>query len=81
MRAIDADGIAAMLGRSTVTNVALLGFTSALNVLPFSTDALKETITRMTPERLLELNLRAFDEGIKASILTSNVQRPTSISQ
>ena len=65
-RMIDADRIAATLGRATVTNAALLGFTSALGVLPFSGDALKETLARMTPARFREFNERAFDEGVQA---------------
>lgn len=64
-RLVDADRIAARLGRATVTNVALLGFTSALDVLPFSADALKETLAGMTPARFRAFNEQAFDEGVQ----------------
>ena len=65
-RLVDADRIAGRLGRATVTNVALLGFTSALDVLPFSADALKETLAGMTPARFRAFNEQAFSEGVQA---------------
>lgn len=68
MHVLNADGIAASLGRASVANMALIGFACACAAFPFSRDALRETISRVTPARFLEVNLKAFEEGAKAGM-------------
>lgn len=63
---VDADSIAKNLGRSSATNVALLGFASMCASFPLSHDALRETLKRVMRPQFLELNLQAFDEGTQA---------------
>ena len=68
LRVLDADGIAQTLGRVSAANVALLGFASTCDGFPLSREALRETLTRVVRPQFLDLNLRAFDEGVKESL-------------
>jgi indolepyruvate ferredoxin oxidoreductase beta subunit len=68
MRAINADAIARGLGRASAANVALIGFAVTCDGFPFTRDAMRETIARSAPERFLEVNLKAFDEGVQCGI-------------
>lgn len=74
VRVLDAHHIAHELGRASIANVALLGFASAWNAFPFSPNALKETIARITPARFVELNARAFEEGMEAARENTQVE-------
>jgi indolepyruvate ferredoxin oxidoreductase beta subunit len=65
-RVLDADGIAKKLGRTAAANVALLGFASTCGSFPLSRVALRETLARVARPQFVELNLQAFDEGVKA---------------
>ncbi|MHA1918040.1 MAG: indolepyruvate oxidoreductase subunit beta [Candidatus Ranarchaeia archaeon] len=51
------------LGNSRVMNIILLGTLSALNVLPFSADVLKQAISERVPPKTIDLNLKAFELG------------------
>lgn len=66
LRMLDADAIARALGRISTANVALIGFASTFEGFPLSTGMLRETVSHVAPERFIELNLKAFDEGVKA---------------
>ncbi len=66
LRVLDADGIARSLGRISASNVTLIGFASTCKGFPLSTEMLKETVARVALERYREVNLRAFEEGVKA---------------
>ncbi|HEX7592707.1 MAG TPA: indolepyruvate oxidoreductase subunit beta [Anaerolineae bacterium] len=72
-RVLDADGIAKRLGRASAANVALLGFASTCDGFPLWRDALRETLRRVVRPQFLELNLQAFDEGVRAGSLTIEV--------
>lgn len=59
--------LAMELGTPMSTNLALLGFFSAMESLPAGSSELRETIKRITPDRLLEANLRIFDAGCESA--------------
>jgi indolepyruvate ferredoxin oxidoreductase beta subunit len=65
LRVLDADGIAAKLGRVSAANVALVGFATACDSFPLSREILRHTIARLAPARFVGLNLEAFEEGVK----------------
>lgn len=62
-RAVPAGKIALDLGTPMSSNLALLGFFSAFEDKPFDYDALKKTITQISPDRFREKNLSIFDAG------------------
>jgi len=63
---IDADGIAASLGSLVVANLVLLGYSCAHTQFPFTYEVVKDVLTRLSPSRVLELNLKALYEGYAA---------------
>ncbi len=63
LQVVDADGIAARLGRTSAANVAVLGCASTCADFPLPGAALRETLGRVSPDRFLEMNLAAFDQG------------------
>jgi indolepyruvate ferredoxin oxidoreductase beta subunit len=44
-------------------NVAMLGAAVKCGIFPFNEEAIKEALAEMLPERLLEINLKAFESG------------------
>ncbi len=60
---IDADKVSLSLGYPRVSNVVMLGFLSSLGVLPFTPDEVMDVIISITPEKLVDINRRAFDAG------------------
>ncbi|MFN3921472.1 MAG: 2-oxoacid:acceptor oxidoreductase family protein, partial [Caldimicrobium sp.] len=58
---VNAPDVAKNLGSSKVENVFLLGVLSLL--LPFSEEIWKEVLREVLPEKMLEINLKAFEEG------------------
>lgn len=72
----DADGIALSLGTPALANVILVGFASAHAALPFSPDQLRATLADISPARLLEPNLRAFEAGYGAGQQAFQASRP-----
>lgn len=60
---INAGEIAKNLGSSKVENTVLLGVLSLF--LPFQDTIWKEVIKEAVPEKFLDLNLKAFDEGVR----------------
>ena len=69
LRGLDADDIAKRMGLVSAANVALLGFASTCDGFPFSSEALRDTLTRVARPQSLELNLQAFDEGVRVGSL------------
>ncbi|MFN4131602.1 MAG: indolepyruvate oxidoreductase subunit beta [Caldimicrobium sp.] len=58
---VNATEVAKNLGSSKVENVFLLGILSLL--LPFSEEIWKEVLREFLSEKMLEINLKAFEEG------------------
>lgn len=58
---VDAEGLARAAGTSRAVNVALLG--AASTVLPFDPHHWRAGLEAVLPDRILEVNLRAFELG------------------
>ena len=59
---IPATRIAEKIGKKIVTNVVMLGYFTAVTDI-VSYDAMKKAIPSSVPEKAVELNFKAFDEG------------------
>ena len=62
--AVDTQALVREIGNPRVQNIIMLGRLSAL--LPFPQETWKKVITDMLPEKILGINLRAFDLGRSA---------------
>jgi indolepyruvate ferredoxin oxidoreductase beta subunit len=62
---VDADGIAGSHGMDQASNMALLGFFSALSSEPFTLEKLEESIRERVPERFVEKNIQVLIDGWK----------------
>lgn len=60
---IPGEKLARETGSSKTLNMVLLGAASALEIFPVPPQALKEAIHNLLPEKLKEVNLKAFDLG------------------
>jgi indolepyruvate ferredoxin oxidoreductase beta subunit len=58
---VKAEELAKSLGSTKIENTILLGVLSLF--LPFSVKIWKEVLTTFLPEKMIELNLKAFEEG------------------
>lgn len=65
VRSIDALAIAEELGNTKAANTALLGFAMGTGWLPLDTDKVREQIGKMFSGKALEINLKAFDRGLR----------------
>ncbi len=63
--ALDALSLALKAGSAKAVNVVLMGVLSSL--LPIPEECWKKAVSELVPEKLRELNLLAFDYGVKAS--------------
>jgi indolepyruvate ferredoxin oxidoreductase beta subunit len=63
---LDAQALAEQAGGRLATNIVMLGALAGSGVLPIPEEAFKETIRTKTKEKLVEVNLRAFDLGFGA---------------
>lgn len=63
---IDADGIADSLGSLVVSNLVLLGYACAHTLFPFNYEDIREVLKRISPQKVLDLNLKALSEGYAA---------------
>ncbi|MEM3382895.1 MAG: indolepyruvate ferredoxin oxidoreductase subunit beta [Nitrososphaerales archaeon] len=63
---IDAMDIAMKAGNPVVQNVVMLGVLASTNRLPISVNAIKESLKQLVSPKYLELNIRAFELGLKA---------------
>lgn len=64
--ALDAQALAEQAGARLATNIVMLGALAGSGVLPIPGEAFQETIRTKTKEKLVEVNLRAFDLGFGA---------------
>ncbi|MFC1454575.1 indolepyruvate oxidoreductase subunit beta [Candidatus Undinarchaeota archaeon] len=62
LHSFDATELAKQAGNERATNVVLAGALAALDVLPFSADAIKQEIITMLP-KFKDVNLKAFELG------------------
>ncbi len=63
---LDAQALAQQAGARLATNIVMLGALAGSGVLPIPGEVFKETIRAKTKEKLVEVNLRAFDLGFGA---------------
>ena len=64
---VDADGIASGCGMMQASNIAILGFFSALSVRPFSFKNMEGIIGRRVPGKVLQKNLEVFQMGYQSA--------------
>jgi 2-oxoglutarate ferredoxin oxidoreductase subunit gamma len=62
MYSVPATRIAEELGNRIIANVAMLGFFTAITGL-VSLEAMRKALPTLVPQRFVELNLKAFDQG------------------
>ncbi|MFX1465411.1 MAG: indolepyruvate oxidoreductase subunit beta [Promethearchaeota archaeon] len=63
---VDATTIAKELGASIVANIVLLGAAMAKGSIPIDSEIVIEVIKNTVPERFIELNVKAYEAGLKA---------------
>jgi indolepyruvate ferredoxin oxidoreductase beta subunit len=63
---LDAQALAEQAGARLATNIVMLGALAGSGVLPIPGEAFRETIRTKMKEKLVEVNLRAFDLGFGA---------------
>lgn len=63
--AIPCDKAALSIGSPKVANLVMLGALSVLDFSPFRTEELENCIKRITPEKWIEMNLKAVEAGKK----------------
>lgn len=62
---VNADAIAMEKGMIQASNMAMLGFFSALSIEPFTRDNVERTIRAKVKAKLVEKNMEIFQEGYK----------------
>ena len=63
---IDAVKIAKDAGALITKNIVMLGALAAVNILPFRTEILLDTILENVPAKFRKMNKKAFEGGLKA---------------
>lgn len=63
---IDATAMAKLAGAVIAKNIVMLGALAATDILPFGSDILLQTILHNFPANYKEINIRAFNSGLKA---------------
>jgi indolepyruvate ferredoxin oxidoreductase beta subunit len=63
---IDATKIAKNAGAIITKNIVMLGALAALDILPFKSDILLETILENVPPKYKDINKKAFEDGMEA---------------
>lgn len=66
-RFLPATELAMQAGNIKTANVVMLGAAAGLSVLPFSAEALLETLLEMVPAKVRDVNRRAFELGMGAA--------------
>ena len=64
---IDAVKIAKEAGSLLTKNTVMLGALAGINILPFKSEILLETILENIPDKFKEMNKKAFEDGLKAT--------------
>ncbi|MFC1853912.1 indolepyruvate oxidoreductase subunit beta [candidate division CSSED10-310 bacterium] len=72
IKAFDATALAEKAGTAKATNIVMLGALIGSDLLPITTDILKEVVSQFVPQKTLQMNLRAFELGINAGWLIKN---------
>ncbi|MEW6530993.1 MAG: 2-oxoacid:acceptor oxidoreductase family protein [Thermodesulfobacteriota bacterium] len=67
IRRVDATRLAREAGRAQLENVVMLGFVSALGLLPVSADEIKARFVQDPRETVRTLNLKALEVGMAAA--------------
>ena len=65
--AIDAEEIAKEAGNKVTTNIVMLGALMGRDIVPLPLEVVRDTVTLKVPKKFLDLNLKAFDLGYKAT--------------
>lgn len=63
--AFDASGTALKTGSLMSANIVLIGFSVGTRLVPFKYKDMREVLKSISPEKQLEINLKAFDRGFK----------------
>jgi len=66
--AVAASELAGGLGAPLSSNLALLGYFSALDQGPVNQEELRRTIDQISPDRFKEKNLMVFDAGLQSAL-------------
>lgn len=65
---LGANALARQAGNILCLNIVMLGALAKSGELPFSSEVMKEAITRFTKAAFLDMNLKAFDLGFSVKI-------------
>jgi len=65
--AIDAEQLARDAGNKVATNVVMLGALMGRDILQIPSEVMKKAITEKVPKKAVEINMKAFDLGVKAA--------------
>ncbi len=65
--AFDAEKLAMEAGNIVTTNVVLIGALSQTPGFPLSEEQIKEVIRISVPPKTIDVNMRAFELGVKAA--------------
>ena len=65
--ALDAEALAKEAGNKVTTNIVMLGALMGREIVPVPLVVMKETIALKVPKKAVDLNLKAFELGYKAS--------------
>lgn len=69
---VDAQGIARRLGNiHTVNSVTLGAAVASVDLFPITPDSIKEAIRETISLKLLDINIKAFEEGMPGPIITT----------
>ena len=68
LRHFNASAIAMEMKAPVVLNLILIGFAAGHNDFPMDSQVLKKVIVETSPQRFRELNLKAFERGLKNQI-------------
>lgn len=60
---IDAYGIAQMCGSAKTVNIVLIGAAIGIGAIPFTLERMRDLLTRMLPQKILDMNLKALEAG------------------
>jgi len=64
---IDAEQLAREAGNKVTTNVVMLGALMGREILPIPVEVMKKAIAEKVPKKAVDLNMKAFDLGVKAA--------------
>jgi Pyruvate/2-oxoacid:ferredoxin oxidoreductase gamma subunit len=65
---LDANKIAIECGNILAANVVLLGVLAGIERIPLSKEIMLETVKRFVPKKALDVNVKAFNRGIKIGL-------------